>query len=122
MFDFNAFGGRDCGYEAQVLPTTSATTAKATSRAVRIWLENKSKLEAAGFGAGASYSATYTPGLIVLRRDGDGTSTVSSCKRGDSIRPIIDLHSAKVAAAIPAGSVCTVTYSFGLITISTSKV
>jgi hypothetical protein len=88
----------------------TATTAKQTARAMRVWLENRKALEFAGFHAGARYSAAYECGIIVLRLDAEGTGTVSSCKRGDVVRPIIDLHSKAVAACFNAGEPLTVCY------------
>jgi len=96
---------------------TSTTTAKRTSRAVRVWLENKQLLEWAGFFAGSSYAATYGIGTITLTLDSAGTGRVSVCRRGDKLRPIIDLHSSKVAASLTAGKECLVTYGTCTITI-----
>ena len=116
-FDFNAYGGRDYGIESPSIPSTSTTTAKQTTRAMRVWLENKAKLEQAGFSAGASYTATYGAGVIVLTVDANGKGKVSACKRGDSVRPIIDLHNASVAATFAAGQALTVSYTVGTIVI-----
>jgi hypothetical protein len=88
----------------------TSTTAKQTARAMRVWLENKKALEFAGFHAGARYSTEYAYGIIVLRIDAEGTGTVSSCKRGDVVRPIIDLHSKAVAACFNPGEPLTVCY------------
>ncbi len=116
-FDFTAYGGRDYGIESPAIPSTSATTAKKTTRAMRVWLENKSKLEAAGFYAGKTYTALYGAGVVVLTLDVTGSGRVSSCKRGDTVRPIIDLHNGKVATSFTAGAALLVTYSAGSITI-----
>jgi predicted phage tail protein len=99
------------------------TKAKQTSRAVRVWLENKTALESAGFHAGAQYRAYYNPGaiLLVITSDeaGTGTSgTVSSCKRNGVVRPIIDLHSKAVAGAFNAGEPLVIQYTPGKIEIS----
>jgi len=115
MFDFNAYGGRDYGCESK--PALSTTTAKATKRALRVWLENKALLNGAGFHAGATYTAAYSTNQIALMVDPDGTGKVSSCKRGDALRPIIDLHSVKVAQSFKAGDALTVTYEPGYIFI-----
>lgn len=96
----------------------STTTAKQTARAVRVWLENKSKLEHAGFHAGARYGIAYREGYAVLTLDQNGTGTVSSCKRGDVERPIIDLHSKAVAGAFNPGEPLTIHYHPGRIEIS----
>ena len=96
----------------------SSTKAKKTARAMRVWLENKSLLEAAGFHAGAKYNVRYGQhGYMVLSLDADGNGTVSSCKRGDVVRPIIDLHSAKVASTFNDGDLLTVVYSKGHIDV-----
>jgi len=116
-FDWNTYGGRDYGIESPSIPSTSATTAKQTTRAVRVWLENKGKLEASGFYAGKTYTALYGAGVVVLTLDVTGSGTVSSCKRVDSVRPIIDLHNGKVASTFTAGAALLVTYSAGSITI-----
>jgi hypothetical protein len=99
------------------ITTTSTTTAKQTARAVRVWLENKQLLEWAGFFAGSSYSIRYGIGTITLTLDSAGTGRVSVCRRGDKLRPIIDLHNAKVAASLTAGKECLVTYGTCTITI-----
>jgi hypothetical protein len=116
-FDWNTYGGRDYGIDTLPASATTTTTAKQTARAMRIWLENKSKLEAAGFVAGACYAPLYGNGVIVLTLDTAGKGKVSSCKRGGSVRPIIDLHNGKVAASFIAGAALLVTYSAGSITI-----
>lgn len=117
-YDFNTYGGRDYGYDAPALPARSYTSAKQTSRAMRVWLENKTLLEAAGFRSGVRYSATYAKGCITLTVDPEGKGKVSSCKRGDAVRPIIDLHSAKVAECFDAGVSLAVTYTCNAIVIT----
>jgi len=116
-FDWNTYGGRDYGIDTLPAATTTTTTAKQTARAVRVWLENKAKLEQAGFVAGASYTATYGNGVVVLTVDATGKGKVSSCRRGDSVRPIIDLHNGRVATSFTGGAALLVTYSAGSITI-----
>jgi len=116
-FDFNTYGGRDYGIESPTVPSTTTTTAKQTARSVRVWLENKGKLEASGFYAGKQYTALYGVGVVVLTLDATGSGKVSSCKRGDSARPIIDLHNASVAATFAAGQPLIVTYTVGTIVI-----
>jgi hypothetical protein len=97
----------------------SSTTAKQTSRGIRVWLENKQKLESAGFYAGAHYTVTYMPGYAVLTigQFAPTNGTVSSCKRNGVVRPIIDLHSKAVAQAFNAGEPLTVVYTPGKIEI-----
>lgn len=97
---------------------TGQTTVKRTSRACRIWLENRTLLERAGFCAEARYSLTLAPGKAVLTLDDAGKGRVSSCRRGDTVRPIIDLHNAAIAASFRAGSVVQVEYRAGIITIT----
>ena len=116
-FDWNTYGGRDYGVDTLPAATTTTTTAKQTARSMRVWLENKAKLEGAGFTAGACYTATYGAGVIMLALDASGKGKVSSCKRGDSVRPIIDLHNASVASVFTAGQPLTVTYTAGTIVI-----
>lgn len=96
----------------------SSTAVKQTSRACRIWLENRTLLERAGFCAEARYSLTLSPGRAVLTLDAAGKGRVSSCRRGDTVRPIIDLHNAAIAASFRAGSVVQVEYRAGTITIT----
>jgi hypothetical protein len=95
----------------------SSTTAKQTARGIRVWLENKAKLESAGFYAGSRYSIGSTIGGVILVQCDDGEGRVSSCKRGDVVRPIIDLHSKALASIFNAGAMLEVTYSAGAITI-----
>lgn len=97
---------------------TGQTTVKQTSRACRIWLENKSLLERAGFGAEARYSLALAPGKAVLTLDSQGKGRVSSCRRGDTVRPIIDLHNAAIAASFRAGATVQVEYRVGTISIT----
>ena len=97
----------------------TTTKAKQTSRAIRVWLENKSALEHAGFRAGAQYTVTYLPGYAVLTTGNAPTNgTVSSCKRNGVARPIIDLHSKAVAQAFNAGEPLVIQYRPGKIEIS----
>ena len=116
-FDWNTYGGRDYGIDTLPAATTTTTTAKQTARSMRVWLENKAKLEQAGFSAGACYTATYGDGVVVLTVDATGKGKVSSCRRGDSARPIIDLHNASVASVFTAGQALTVMYTAGTIVI-----
>jgi hypothetical protein len=105
----------------------SSTTAKQTARGIRVWLENKVKLESAGFYAGSTYDLVPIPSGIMLMLHNVGETyppvagiqqgRVSSCKRGDVVRPIIDLHSKGLASIFAAGAVLGVTYSAGAITI-----
>ena len=97
---------------------TTKTTAKQTARAIRVWLENRTALESAGFHAGVHYTVDYRDAYAVLTVDQNGTGTVSSCKRGDIVRPIIDLHSKAVAAAFNAGEPLVIQYHPGRIEIS----
>jgi hypothetical protein len=113
MLDTSTFN--DCLSPDAII--TSTTSAKRTSRAVRVWLENKKLLEWAGFFAGSGYTATYGIGTITLTLDSAGTGRVSVCRRGDKLRPIIDLHNAKVTASLTAGKQCLVTYGTCTITI-----
>jgi hypothetical protein len=97
----------------------TTTKAKQTSRAVRVWLENKAALEQAGFHAGAQYTVTFMPGYAVLTIGNAPTNgTVSSCKRNGVVRPIIDLHSKAVAGAFNAGEPLVIQYHPGKIEIS----
>ena len=114
--------GTDITYHSPALALPpigrTATTAKQTSRALRVWLENKTMLEGAGFHAGACYDAAYYPaGYVVLTLNADGACKVSSCKRGDAVRPIIDLHSKALADIFTAGTVLEVQYMAGAIII-----
>lgn len=120
-FDWSAYGGRDYGYTAEPTTATSTTTAKQTNRGIRVWLENKSKLELAGFHAGATYTATNGNGIVVLTLDVNGKGRVSSCKRGDAVRPIIDLHSKALEAVFTAGQTLVVHYRAGVITITGNR-
>lgn len=119
--DWKNYGGRDYGYtpEPTLMPTT--TTAKATKRGIRVWLENKSKLESAGFHAGAMYDITTAHNSIALKVNANGACRVSSCKRGDAVRPIIDLHSKALEQVFTAGQALTVYYVNGAITIVGNK-
>lgn len=100
---------------------TSTTTAKQTARGIRVWLENKQKLESAGFYAGSTYDLVSIPSGIMLMLHNIGEQyppvagiqqgRVSSCKRGDVVRPIIDLHSKALADIFTAGESLQVTYA-----------
>lgn len=96
----------------------SSTAVKQTTRACRIWLENKSLLERAGFGAEARYSLSLSSGRAILVLDDAGKGRVSSCRRGDTVRPIIDLHNAAIAQHFAAGAVVRVEYRAGTISIT----
>lgn len=97
---------------------TGQTTVKQTARACRIWLENKALLERAGFAAEARYTLVLTPGRAVLALDATGKGRVSSCRRGDTVRPIIDLHNGAVAQHFTAGTPVQVEYRTGTISIT----
>jgi hypothetical protein len=97
----------------------TTTKAKQTSRAIRVWLENKQALESSGFHAGAQYTVTFMPGYAVLTIGNAPTNgTVSSCSRNGVVRPIIDLHSKAVAGAFNAGEPLVIQYNPGKIEIS----
>lgn len=96
---------------------TGQTTVKQTARACRIWLENRTLLERAGFSAEARYSLTLSPGRAVLTLDAAGKGRVSSCRRGDCLRPIIDLHNGAIAQHFSAGTTVHVEYRTGSIVI-----
>lgn len=102
----------------------SETTAKQTTRGIRVWLENKQKLEAAGFKAGTLYDIAPVPnGIMLVAFDGEPVEglkqgRVSSCRRGDSVRPIIDLHSKALAAVFNAGDAVQVRYTTNCILIT----
>lgn len=120
MFDTTAATAADTISTGASVPFgTGQTTVKRTSRACRIWLENKSLLERAGFSAEARYSLSLSSGRAVLTLDSQGKGRVSSCRRGDTVRPIIDLHNAAIAAQFPAGSAVQVEYRAGTISITT---
>jgi hypothetical protein len=120
MFDMTTNTAMDTtGTIAPVPFGTGQTTVKRTSRACRIWLENKSLLERAGFAAEARYSLSLSSGRAVLTLDSQGKGRVSSCRRGDTVRPIIDLHNAAVAQHFVAGSVVQVEYRADTISITT---
>lgn len=94
------------------------TTAKATSRAIRVWLEGKA-LELSGFPPLTMYSISYHPDskLIMLNRDRNGKRKVTNSSRNGKSRPIIDLHSNDVANVFSAGERVKVTFSYGMIRI-----
>ena len=120
MFDTTTNTATDTAIStgASVPFETGQTTVKRTSRACRIWLENKSLLERAGFSAEARYSLSLAPGRAVLTLDDAGKGRVSSCRRGDTVRPIIDLHNAAIAQHFSAGSAVQVEYRVGTISIT----
>ncbi len=119
MFDTTAATAADTISTGASVPfEVGQTTVKQTARACRIWLENRTLLERAGFCAEARYSLTLAPGKAVLTLDDAGKGRVSSCRRGDTVRPIIDLHNAAVAQHFAAGTVVQVEYRAGTISIT----
>ncbi len=91
---------------------TSTTTAKATARAVRIWIEG-AKLNAAGFTPDTAYNvlvATTALSRCLDVLDTDGDRRVTKATRKGKPRPIIDLHSKDVAEIFPAGTKVRVEY------------
>ena len=94
---------------------TATTTAKATARAVRIWIEG-AKLNSAGFTPDTPYKVLFeaTPFLrdttITLVVDANGDRRVTKATRNGKARPIIDLHSRDVAEVFPAGTKVRVEY------------
>lgn len=95
---------------------TSKTAIKRTRRAFRLWIEG-GKLDRAGFKAGARYYVIPSDSgkgvSLVLDKGGD--RTVSSCKRGEKTRPIIDLHSAEIGDIFGGEVEVEVTYMQGVI-------
>ena len=100
---------------------TSTTTAKATARAVRLWIEG-AKLTAAGFTPDTAYYvfSQLRDGALVLMIDTDGDRRVTKAMRNGKPRPIIDLHSKDVAAVFPAGTKVHVRYQRDMIIFSQS--
>ena len=96
---------------------TSTTTAKATARAVRLWIEG-AKLNSAGFTPDTAYYvfSQLLDGALVLMIDTDGDRRVTKAMRNGKPRPIIDLHSKDIAAVFPAGTKVQVRYEDGAIT------
>ena len=90
---------------------TATTTAKATARAVRIWIEG-AKLTAAGFEPDTAYviNSRLRADALVLMVDANGDRRVTKATRNGKARPIIDLHSKDVAAMFPAGTKVRVEY------------
>ena len=90
---------------------TSTTTAKATARAVRLWIEG-AKLNAAGFTPDTAYviNSRLRADALVLIVDDNGDRRVTKATRKGKARPIIDLHSKDVAAVFPAGTKVRVEY------------
>jgi len=90
---------------------TSTTTAKATARAVRLWIEG-AKLTAAGFNPDTAYYvfSQLRDNALVLMIDTDGDRRVTKATRNGKARPIIDLHSKEVAEIFPAGTKVRVEY------------
>ena len=100
---------------------TSTTTAKATARAVRLWIEG-AKLNSAGFTPDTAYYvfSQLRDGALVLMIDTDGDRRVTKATRKGKPRPIIDLHSKDVAAVFPAGTKVHVRYQRDMIIFSQS--
>ena len=88
---------------------TSTTTAKATARAVRLWIEG-AKLTAAGFTPDTAYNVMVRDTTITLLVSGMGERRVTKAMRNGKPRPIIDLHSKEVAEIFPAGTKVRVEY------------
>ena len=88
---------------------TSTTTAKATARAVRLWIEG-AKLTAAGFTPDTAYNVMVRDTTITLLVSDMGERRVTKATRKGKARPIIDLHSKDVAAVFPAGTKVRVEY------------
>jgi len=88
---------------------TSTTTAKATARAVRIWIEG-AKLNTAGFTPDTAYNVMVRDTTITLLVSDMGERRVTKAMRNGKPRPIIDLHSKEVAEIFPAGTKVRVEY------------
>ena len=99
---------------------TAKTTAKQTARAVRLWVEG-AKPAASGFTPNATYSITYGDGFIALTLDHNGSRRVTKATRNGKARPIIDLHSAEVAAVFSGGTSIEVAYLDGSIMFTEAK-
>ena len=99
---------------------TAKTTAKQTARAVRIWVEG-AKPASSGFTPDATYSITYGDGFITLTLDPNGSRRVTKATRNGKARPIIDLHSAEVAAVFSGGTSIEVAYLDGSIMFTEAK-
>ena len=98
---------------------TSTTTAKATARAVRLWIEG-AKLNAAGFTPDAAYKVMVRDTTITLLVSDMGERRVTKAMRNGKPRPIIDLHSKDVAAVFPAGTKVHIRYQRDMIIFSQS--
>ena len=98
---------------------TATTTAKATARAVRIWIEG-AKLTAAGFNPDTAYNVMVRDTTITLLVSDIGERRVTKATRNGKARPIIDLHSKEVAAVFPAGTKVHVRYQRDMIIFSQS--
>jgi len=99
---------------------TAKTTAKKTARAVRLWVEG-AKPAASGFTPDASFSITHGDGFIALTLDPNGSRRVTKATRNGKARPIIDLHSAEVAAVFSGGTSIEVAYLDGSIMFTEAK-
>ena len=99
---------------------TAKTTAKQTARAVRIWIEG-AKPASSGFTPDASFSITHGDGFIILTLDANGSRRVTKATRNGKARPIIDLHSAEVAAVFAGGTPIEVAYLDGSIMFTEAK-
>ena len=88
---------------------TSTTTAKATARAVRLWIEG-AKLTEAGFTPDTAYNVMVRDTTITLLVSDMGERRVTKAMRNGKPRPIIDLHSKEVAETFPAGTKVRVEY------------
>jgi hypothetical protein len=98
---------------------TSTTTAKATARAVRLWIEG-AKLNSAGFTPDTAYNVMVRDTTITLLVSDMGERRVTKATRNGKARPIIDLHSKEVAAVFPAGTKVHVRYQRDMIIFSQS--
>ena len=99
---------------------TAKTTAKQTARAVRIWIEG-AKPASSGFTPDATYSMYLRDGFITLTLDPNGSRRVTKATRNGKARPIIDLHSAEVAAVFAGGTSIEVAYLDGSIMFTEAK-
>ena len=99
---------------------TAKTTAKQTARAVRIWIEG-AKPASSGFTPDATYSITHGDGFISLTLDPNASRRVTKATRNGKARPIIDLHSAEVAAVFAGGTPIEVAYLDGSIMFAEAK-
>jgi len=88
---------------------TATTTAKATARAVRLWIEG-AKLNTAGFNPDTAYNVMVRDTTITLLVSDMGERRVTKAMRNGKPRPIIDLHSKEVAEIFPAGTKVRVEY------------